>query len=87
MGGRAPFHMFDARCELGEVSIKCSDVGFGEVCLALVMDGVDTPFVYRLFEAREKAVGRNRKGRKKWEGAEDAILRTAGMAPRRGGDS
>ena len=41
MGGRAPFHMFDARCELGEVSIKCSDVGLGEVCLALMIDGVD----------------------------------------------
>jgi hypothetical protein len=40
MGGRAPFHMFDARCELGEVSIKCSDVGLGEVCLALVIDVV-----------------------------------------------
>jgi hypothetical protein len=38
MGGRAPFHMVDARCE---VSIKCSDVGLGEVCLALVTDGVD----------------------------------------------
>jgi len=30
--------MLDARCE---VSIKCSDVGLGEVCLALVIDGVD----------------------------------------------
>jgi hypothetical protein len=37
-GGRAPFHMVDARCE---VSIECSDVGFGDVCLALVIDGVD----------------------------------------------
>lgn len=37
-GGRAPSHMVDARCE---VSIECSDVGLGEVCLAVVMDGVD----------------------------------------------
>ena len=49
MGGRAPFHMFDARCELGEVSIKCSDVGLGEVCLALVIDGVDCMCTARLF--------------------------------------
>lgn len=43
--GRAPFHMVDARCE---VSIKCSDVGLGEVCLALVMDGVDRICIFYL---------------------------------------
>ena len=37
----------------------------------VVMDEVDTPSVYRLFDGR----------RKKWDGARDAILRTNGKAP------
>lgn len=35
----------------------------------LIMDGINTPFVYRLFESP-----RGERGRKSWEGARDAIL-------------
>ncbi|ETN40413.1 uncharacterized protein HMPREF1541_04690 [Cyphellophora europaea CBS 101466] len=41
----------------------------------LLMDGIDTPFVYRLFESP-----RGEKGRKRWEGAEEAIWRTNGKS-------
>jgi len=47
-----------------------------------VTDGVDTPFVYRLFDARETGEGRKGRGRKKWEGAEAAILKTAVLVAR-----
>lgn len=40
----------------------------------LIMDGVNTPFVYRLFE------GRGEGGRKKWDGARDAIRWANGLA-------
>ena len=36
------------------------------------MDGVNTPFVYRVFEGREG-------GRKGWEGAREEILRVDGF--------
>ena len=36
----------------------------------VIMDGIDTPFVYRLFDGR----------RPKWDGARDAILRTNGRS-------
>lgn len=40
----------------------------------LIMDGVQLPHVYRLFEGREGA-------RKKWKGARDAIFRANGLTP------
>lgn len=55
--------------------------------MRLVMDGADTPFVYRLFDARETGEGRRGKGRKRWDGAEDAILETAVLVARPGGGS
>ncbi|EPS42633.1 hypothetical protein H072_3365 [Dactylellina haptotyla CBS 200.50] len=41
----------------------------------LLMDGVDTAFLQRLFDVRGE------KGRKRWEGARDAILRSNGKIP------
>ena len=38
----------------------------------LIMDGVLAPYVYRLFDGREN-------GRKKWDGARDAIMRENGV--------
>ena len=40
----------------------------------LIMDGVNTPFVYRLFEGKREG------GRKKWDGARDAIRWANGLA-------
>ena len=37
----------------------------------IIMDGIDTPFVYRLFDGR----------RRKWDGAREAIMRTNGKSP------
>lgn len=47
----------------------------------LLMDGVDTPFVYRLFDASVSGAGRSGVGRKSWEGAELAIYRANGLKP------
>ena len=41
----------------------------------LIMDGIDTPYVYRLFP------GRGDKGRKKWDGARAAIFKANGLPP------
>ena len=41
----------------------------------LIMDGVNTPFVYRLFEGRNGA-------RKRWEGAREAIYLANGRGPK-----
>ena len=40
----------------------------------LIMDGVMTPATYRLFEGREG-------GRKRWDGAEEAIYKANGKTP------
>jgi dimethylaniline monooxygenase (N-oxide forming) len=42
----------------------------------LLMDGVDGPFILRLFESP-----RREKGRKRWEGAEEWVYRTNGLEP------
>ena len=41
----------------------------------LLIDGINTPFVYRLFEGREGS-------RRRWEGAKDAIYRANGLSSR-----
>ncbi|KKY14082.1 putative dimethylaniline monooxygenase 2 [Phaeomoniella chlamydospora] len=40
----------------------------------LLMDGIDTPYIYRLFDGE-----RGEKSRKKWDGARDAIFKTNGL--------
>jgi len=44
----------------------------------LIMDGVDTPFVYKLFDSP-----RGEMGRKSWEGAREAIYKTNGRTYKR----
>ena len=44
----------------------------------LLVDGIDTPFLYRVFEGRKGIDGEER-GRKKWEGARGVIFRVNGV--------
>ena len=44
----------------------------------LLVDGIDTPFLYRLFEGRRGSNGEE-KGRKEWDGAKEAIYKVNGV--------